>query len=259
VLPSNEDNFHIARFGRYFRTAVTSLPAAYCPVEVDRAGYAFVVTDGVGSRPGGAGASRRAITLLVEFILLTPDWILGLDDDLLAIAVDRMAERFRRVNAAVVAEAQGQTLASGTVTTLSLALTLGHDLLVAHVGDSPVCLFRRGRLIRLTRAHAVEVERAGFDATVETRYRHVLTRAIGLADTGSQPDIECYRLADGDRLLLCTNGLTDLVDDETIARELGRGTSSNETCQALVDLALERGGKDNVTVVVATYRIEKPW
>jgi PPM family protein phosphatase len=62
-------------------------------------------------------------------------------------------------------------------------------------------------------------------------------------------------LTDGDRLLLCTDGLTEMVDDATIATELGRQTSSAEACRALIDLALDRGGKDNVTVVVADYRI----
>jgi serine/threonine protein phosphatase PrpC len=69
------------------------------------------------------------------------------------------------------------------------------------------------------------------------------------------PDIRRLRLADGDRLLLCTDGLIGMVDDAAIAAELHRGASSGAACQALIDLALGRGGRDNITVVVAGYRI----
>jgi protein phosphatase len=143
-------------------------------------------------------------------------------------------------------------------TTLSLALNLGDDLIVAHVGDSPVCLFRGGRLHRLTRDHTLWQERAGYSAATGELFRRVLTRAIGSEPGGGQPDVARYRLADGDRLLVCTDGLADVVDDESIARELGRGTSADEACRALIDLALGSGGTDDVTVVVATYRIESP-
>ena len=92
------------------------------------------------------------------------------------------------------------------------------------------------------------------DPIAANRLRHVLTRCIGGSDPACEPDVAKYRLADGDRLLLCTDGLTDMVNDAAIAQELGRGTSSDETCRALEELALESGGKDNVTVVIATYR-----
>ena len=85
--------------------------------------------------------------------------------------------------------------------------------------------------------------------------RHMLTHALGMPDRGEQAEVQRLQLADGDRLLLCTDGLTDMVHDEAIADELRRHASSAAACQALVDLALERGGRDNVTVIVAGYRI----
>jgi serine/threonine protein phosphatase PrpC len=87
------------------------------------------------------------------------------------------------------------------------------------------------------------------------RLRRVLTRAIGLTETGGEPDLLHYKLTDGDRLLLCTDGLTDMVGEDTIARELERAPSATAAGQSLLDLALERGGRDNVTVIVATYRL----
>jgi protein phosphatase len=128
------------------------------------------------------------------------------------------------------------------------------------VGDSPAYLLRGGELHKLTRDHTLAQEMADHGQITARdvaahRYRHVLTQAIGVREAGGEPDIGRLRLADGDRLLLCTDGLTEMVDDATIAAALGQRTSSGEACRALIDLALERGGKDNVTVVVAGYRI----
>jgi protein phosphatase len=254
VRANNEDNFHVVQFGRYLRTVLSSLPAGQYPEEVDRLGFGFVVADGMGGHAAGEVASRAAITLLAEYALQTPDWILGREEELLSRVMERTDRRFRSVNAAIFAEAQNRPALRGMGTTLSVALSLGDDLVVAHVGDSPIYLFHEGRLNRLTRDHTLAQERTGFDATHAARFRNVLTRAIGVRETAVGPDVARYKLADGDRLLLCTDGLTDMVDDESIARELTR-ESAEEVCEALVELALDRGGKDNVTVVVAAYRV----
>jgi protein phosphatase len=143
-------------------------------------------------------------------------------------------------------------------TTLSLALSLSDYLVVAHVGDSRVYQLRGGQLRRLTRDHTLGEELADEYPTLASRVRHVLTRCVGGRDAACEPDVAHYRLADGDRLLLCTDGLTDMVDDAAIWEELGRSASSDEVCAALVERALAGGGKDNVTVVVATYRLRVP-
>jgi protein phosphatase len=144
-------------------------------------------------------------------------------------------------------------------TTLTMTVSLGSHILIAHVGDSPVFLLRRGELHRLTRDHTMAQQMARHASVpveaVPTRYRHMLTQAIGVRDSGGEPDVCRLTLEDGDRLLICTDGLTDMVDDETITGIMNAGKSSEESCRALVSLALERGGRDNVTVVVATYRI----
>jgi serine/threonine protein phosphatase PrpC len=87
------------------------------------------------------------------------------------------------------------------------------------------------------------------------RLRHVLTSALGGLEKAVRVDIQRLKLTDGDRLLLCTDGLTDMVEDEGIAGGLASAGSSQDACRRLVDLALENGGKDNVTVVLARYSI----
>src|SRR5436190_23972585 len=143
-------------------------------------------------------------------------------------------------------------------TTMLLALTLGDDLLVTHLGDSRVYLLRQGQLRRLTQDHTAGRPAARSAWVSAARIRRVLTHAIGIPETGGEPDLHHYKLADGDRLLLCTDGLTDMVTDDLIAGELGRASSAAAACQSLIDLALGRGGRDNVTVVVAGYRRRAP-
>ncbi len=89
-------------------------------------------------------------------------------------------------------------------------------------------------------------------------FRHVLTSALATRGAFVQVQLRRSRLQDGDQLLLCSDGLTDMVPDETIARVLAESRTSAQGCRRLVDLALENGGKDNVTVVLGRYRIPQP-
>ncbi len=259
VRPNNEDNFLVVRFGRFLETLSTSLADGDVPSQFGDTGYGIAVADGMGGMAGGEVASRLAIILLLNLVLDTSDWIMGRDDSDVEEVIRRAARRFGAVNEAVIEQARHQPELWGMGTTLTMAASLGTDLFIAHVGDSPVFLLRGGKLLKLTRDHTVAQEMADHASTpvqdVPARFRHVLTHAIGIRGTGSDPDIRRFRLAGGDRLLLCTDGLTDMVEEDAIAQELGRGASSAETCQALVNLALKGGGKDNVTVVVGRYEI----
>jgi len=259
VRRNNEDNFLVVRFGRFLETLATSLADGEVPRLFEDTGYSMVVADGMGGMAGGEVASRLAIIVLLNLVLETPDWIMGRDDSDAEEVIRRAARRFGVVNEAILEQARHQPALWGMGTTMTMAASLGTDLIIAHVGDSPVFRLRGGKLLKLTRDHTVAQEMAEHGSArvqdVPARFRHLLTRAIGIRETGSEPDIRRIGLAGGDRLLLCTDGLTDMVDEAAIARELGRGASSAETCQCLVNLALEGGGKDNVTVVVARYEI----
>lgn len=254
VRPMNEDHFHIVEFGRYLRTVASSLPAAGAAEECGYPGYAFAVADGVGGRAGGEVASRLAISLLIDCALQTPDWILGLENELLAKVMDRFSQRFKAINLAVRAKSEGESDLRGMGTTLSVAVNWESELLVAHVGDSRAYVLRGDRLHRLTRDHIAP--QAVMDPSRENivRIRRVLTHAIGLAETGGEPDLYHYKIEDGDRLLLCTDGLTDMVDESTIANELRRAANASDACQGLVNVALDHGGRDNITAIVAIYR-----
>jgi protein phosphatase len=262
VRPNNEDNFLVIRFGRFLETLLSSLPAGQVPDRFADTGYGMLVADGMGGMAAGEVASRKAITAFVNQVLATPDWVLGGGEPEAAEVIDRAARRFRDVNEAVVGEARARPGLSGMGTTLTLACSLGADLLIAHVGDSPAYLYRGGGLHRLTRDHTLAQELADRGAAgplgVPARFHHVLTQAIGIPGAGGEPDVRRVRLEDGDRLLLCTDGLTKMVDEAAIAAELRREGPADAACRALIELALEAGGRDNVTAVLAGYRIPPP-
>lgn len=260
VRAVNEDHYLLVRAGRFLRTVATSLPEGVIPAEFGEVVYGIAVADGMGGETGGEVASRQAIAHLLQLVLSTPDWIIGLGEPEVDKALDRAVQRFRTVNEAVVEVGQEWHL-TRMGTTLTMAWSLGTELFVAHVGDARVYLFHGGALRRLTRDHTVAQVLADTgqitpEELVTHRLRKVLTRVIGRTGKG-EPDVLRARLADGDRVLVCTDGLTDMVDEAAIAAELGRGAPASETCRRLVDAALQAGGKDNVTVAVAGYRIAR--
>lgn len=260
VRPNNEDHFLVARLDRSMQTLLTNLPPGHVPQHCGETVYSMLVADGMGGHAAGEVASRSAISFLVDLILETPDWILRLDDSLMQEVTQRMERRFQLVQQALTGQAREDPALSGMGTTLTVACSLGADLLLFHAGDSRAYLFRQDRLYRLTCDHTMAQSLADVGAIrpedVATHpLRHVLTNALG--GKVGQVRVECHklRIADGDQILLCTDGLTDSVPDAAIREVLHSADTAFNACRALMDLALESGGKDNVTVVLCRYRI----
>jgi protein phosphatase len=258
VRPNNEDHFLVVRFQRALQTLLTNLPEGLIPLRAEEVGYGLIVADGMGGMAAGEVASRLAIRTLINLALATPDWVMMGGGPEIERMMQRMAERYRRVDAALRAEAQADPSLSGMGTTMTLACSLGADLILGHVGDSRAYLLRNDALHLLTRDHTLvrELVDRGVvrpEQAAKHPLRHVLTQALG---GGGEIEAEFQRvsLADEDQLLLCTDGLTDMVDSTAIGAILRSSASSKDACQALVELALQKGGKDNVTVVLARYR-----
>jgi protein phosphatase len=260
VRPNNEDHFLVARFDRSMQTLLTNLPPGNVPHRSGETGYGMLVADGMGGEAGGEVASRVAVSVLVDLVLQTPDWILLLDEESLQQVRKRMEQRFQQVQEALRGQARDDPSLSGMGTTMTLAGSLGADLFLIHAGDSRAYLFRQDKLHRLTCDHTVaqSLADAGIISPKDVAthpLRHVLTNVLGGRDRRVRVDYREVRLADGDQILLCTDGLTDMVSDESIVQVLRSAGSAAETCHTLVDQALEAGGKDNVTVVLGRYHI----
>ena len=257
VRPNNEDSFLIARVERSYQAIATNLPPGYGPDRFDEVAYGMVVADGLGGAGGGEVASRLAVVTFVNLVLHTPDLIMRVGNDETDRVIDRIAERYRKVGEALAERAAEDSALTRMATTLTLACSSGAELFVGHVGDSRAYLLRGADLIRLTRDHtfAQALADAGMISQQEAerhRLRHVLTRALGPGGKDAEVEVIRLGLRDGDELLLCSDGLTGMVDEFAIPG-LVSGRPAREACQALVDAALAAGGKDNVTVVLARY------
>jgi PPM family protein phosphatase len=259
VRANNEDSHLVVRFGRFLEALDTSLPPGCVPDFSEQEGYGLLVADGVGGHAAGEVASRTAVSTLIELALDTPDWILLPGEREREQVLERFRRRYRLVDVTLRAEAAADPALHGMRTTMTVACTLGREFIFAHVGDSRAYLLRGADLRQLTRDHTLtqELVDAGGLAPDEVRthiFRHVLTRALGGTDAIAAADVGHGTLADGDQLLLCTDGLTEMVRPAAIAETLRSAPSARAACDALVDAALAAGGKDNVTVALARFR-----
>ncbi len=260
IRKRNEDHHLALRVSRGFETIATNLPSGDLPPRVDQQGYVLLVADGIGGRSGGEHASRRAIGALVELATRIPDWILRLDDAHAGELMQRAEAYFEQVDAILEAEAAADPALSGMGTTLTAVYLLDRDLILAHVGDSRAYRFRDGALLRLTQDQtlAQALADAGVIATEEIRshrQRHILTGALGASSGAPRVELGRHDLRDGDRVLVASDGLTEMLADEAIASILRAQFVPSAACEALVAAALEAGGSDNVTVLVADCQL----
>ncbi len=260
VRTHNEDHFMVIRGGRAIETVMSNLGDSQPGDLFEEAAFGMIVADGVGGEAAGEIASRQAIYTLLSLCLHTPDWNFRWGPKERNTVMWRMKDRFRRVNAALLRDAAAHATLTGMCTTMTAAISHGDDLIVGHIGDSRAYLLHRGKLVRLTRDHTLGA-RLVEDGThkpndrLVKELRNVLMQALGSKETECVPDVHDYLLENEDQVILCTDGLTDMVEDTLIESVLNEAPSSRAACQSLVNLALSNGGRDNITVIVARYSI----
>jgi protein phosphatase len=262
IRPNNEDHFLVIRCGRILETVFSNLTGNGPGDRFEESGYGFVVADGVGGEAAGEIASLEAIFGLLDLALQTPDWQFKWGAKEMNTVKWRMQDRFRRVNAALVQRGTAHEALRGMCTTMTAALSNGKNLIVGHIGDSRAYLLHQGKLKRLTRDHtlAEQLRGEGIDPLHDrllNQLKSVLMQALGASESECSPEVDDYVLHDGDQLLLCTDGLTDMLEDTEIESVLLKEESSQSACRKLLDQALANGGRDNVTIIVARYAIPK--
>ena len=259
IRTNNEDHYLAVKITRSLETVLSNLDEAVLPKRFDETAYGMLVADGMGGMAAGEIASRAALMRLLELVVQTPDWIMRMDQrENAATVIRRMTLRFRQIDDELREQGETNPSVHGMGTTLTVAATLGADLFLSHIGDSRAYLLRGEKLHQLTKDHTlaqalIDAGIAGADDTVTKAMRHVLTAALGTTGEPTDPQVQRLHLSDGDQLLLCTDGLTEMVADNDIAAVLADANSSQAACQALIDLALAGGGKDNITVALARY------
>ncbi len=260
VRTNNEDHFLVARLAKSMQICQTSLPNGGETRFSDEDGYLMVVADGMGGAAAGERASAMAVESVEAFALNTLKWFLHLGKADEGQLVAELRQGLELADRAVVDEAEANARLYGMGTTLTMAYSVGHDLYLVHAGDSRAYLFRQGKLEQITSDHTlVQLLISGGvlspeDARTHAR-RNVVTNVIGGPSAGVHAEIHKLRLEDGDILLLCSDGLTEPVRDEAIAQALAEAADPNAAAERLIALALENGGPDNVTAIVARYKI----
>ena len=207
----------------------------------------YLVADGMGGHTAGQVASELAAEASVRAL------------EALQGATSSLSERLRAAvtsaNRTIYQTAQEQPEYAGMGTTVVAILSGAGRAALAHVGDSRAYLVRAGRIRQLTDDHSIVGEllrrhEISETAAREHPHRHVLTRALGVRET-VEPDLAEITLQEGDLFVLCSDGLTGHVEDHEICKVVSDNDDLQESCHSLIDLANQRGGEDNITVVVA--------
>jgi PPM family protein phosphatase len=217
----------------------------------------FVVADGMGGHAGGGTASRLAVQAIEEQVRNTRAKSLG--EETVGSGGDgtelrnTLVETVREACRSIFKQAQSDPALTGMGTTVTAVQVDGETALVAHVGDSRCYLARGGRIYQITEDHSLVNEqlKAGAITAEEarnSRFKNIITRSVGFEEN-VQVDAVSLVLEVGDRLVICSDGLSNLVQDDEI-REVVTDAALDRAPDKLVDLANARGGDDNITVVV---------
>jgi serine/threonine protein phosphatase PrpC len=264
VRKVNQDHFLVSALHKVIDIHDTSLPPSYhTRFHSGARALLLLVADGVGGGPGGERASSLTLDAIMQYVTNSMRCFYKLDQMVSSDLLRELASSVHESHIAVRAEADIDPESEGMATTLTLAHVLWPRAYLAHIGDSRCYHFRNSVLTQVTQDQTVS--QALLDAgtlseeeAARSPYGHLLTQAVG-ASNELEPAVLQVELDIGDTMLLCTDGLSKHVPAETIARVLGTSGDAEATSAALVDAALDAGGSDNVTALVARFHTpQKP-
>ena len=216
----------------------------------------YVVADGMGGHNAGEVASKIVADTFRDQMKRFAD---NLDEDRLRDDDTDLPLKARHLNAtihianrSVFDQAQANKDQKGMGSTLSAIYLTDSSMIVGNVGDSPIYLIRDGEIELISVLHTMMAEyeamAPGGSKALAEQFRHMITRAMGI-DATVKPDVSERECRKNDTVVISSDGLTDMVEPEKI-REIAAEGTAEKACRALVDLANERGGKDNITVIV---------
>ena len=205
----------------------------------------YAVADGMGGHLAGEVASQMAI-----------DAVRDMAERERTPSISALKDMVRAAHEAIFAHAEENSECAGMGTTLSVLWRGGNYVYIAHVGDSRIYRLREGVMERITQDHSLveELVRAGIITPEQARThprRNVITRALGTQGE-NEPDLLVADIRKGDVFLLCSDGLTSMVEDSAIEETL-RDNNLERAADSLIEQALAAGGRDNVTVVLYSY------
>jgi serine/threonine protein phosphatase PrpC len=258
VRTENQDQFMIASLHKLLRVHQSSLPADdVTPLVSDSRGFLFLVADGVGGRPDGQAASGTAVKTIAHYVTHLTDLYRRLDPEKEGVFMAELERSVARTHAVLRQESVREYGGRGGATTLTMVAVLWPRAYLVQVGDSRCYRLRDGQLELMSKDQTVaqELVDSGALSMTEARrspFQGVLASALGGRE--ATPMTASTDIRWDDVMLLCTDGLTKHVSNEEIEAELRQIRSAQQSCRTLVQLALERGGTDNVTVVIGRVK-----
>lgn len=212
----------------------------------------LAIADGMGGHASGEVASKMAIEILWESFKKGEEPL-----------PERLNSGVKLANRTIYEAAHSQPQLSGMGTTLTAVLLNGDRLAIAHVGDSRAYLIRGGVIEQITDDHTVVSEQVvrGMmtrEEAARSDMRNILSRALGIGPE-VKVDLEELTVSENDKLVLCSDGLSELVSDDEILLEVQSSHRPDMVCDELINLANQRGGGDNITVIVAHLRGKNPF
>jgi protein phosphatase len=249
----NEDQFLVADVERRVRVRASSVPTEDTPHQLAASeGTIAAVADGMGGHGSGDLASAVTLDGVLDFAVNEMPWHATVDEAHRRELVEGFGHAARAIQERLWAVAERERASPHLGTTLTIAYLLPRELFVAHVGDSRCYVQRDGQLTQVTEDHTLAREAAREEPGVDLSHlSHILVNAIGGDRRAPRADGLWVALQAGDRVLLCSDGLSDALDDDAIRTRLGRAESAGDACALLVQAAVEAGARDNVTTVVA--------
>ena len=246
VRKNNEDSFLIANCSDSAGTTIG------CPLEGD--GSLLLVADGMGGVQAGEVASRMAVDRVARYFFdqLTQQPAMSQEN-----FVKVLQASIQEANRIVFEEGRNNNQLKGMGTTLTAAAIHGQFIFFAQLGDSRAYLARNGSITQMTRDQNLVAQLVASGSLTPEEAKAHPQRNVILQALGIQPQVDVIisstQLKRGDQLVMCTDGLSGKVDVEEIKELLERWLEPKATCQHLVELARERGGDDNITVIVSSF------
>jgi serine/threonine protein phosphatase PrpC len=254
VRKTNEDHFVVAEIHRTVDVLAGSLSPEVLASRIGTsAAHLLAVADGVGGGPDGDIASERSAAAVLSYVGSTALCFHGLDVDGEHKLLDTLEETVTKVHIELLAEA-GSPNVKAPATTLTLVLLVWPRAYLVHVGDSRAYVRRRGRVQAMTRDQTFGeymVSAGAWSEEQVTKFRTAETLASAIGGSEMTPTVGLIDLEPGDSLMLCTDGLTRHVSDERIEEVLAMPVDARAMAEKLLAEALDAGGTDNVSVVVA--------
>ena len=250
VRKRNDDHYAIVERKQIRSILSTNLPNT--PELPDHHVYGLMVADGIGGSAAGNIASRLTLETVFELAGRTTRCLMSLDASQKEQLQERVQAYLREVQQTLRTYSALHPEAQGMGTTWTSAHIFSPQVLVVHVGDSRMYLLRGDRLQKITedQTYGAILEKAGLPKEKTRPFRHVLTNSLSDDGTEVTADLLHLELQVGDRLLLCTDGLSDMLSNDKIEAILTKHLPAQATCDKLIEAALGAGGKDNVTVAL---------